>query len=356
MQKKWLLIVSLVVMLTSVISRSQIVHSTSTLSPQLTSGEIIGQLPGSAQAVAVEGNYAYVGFETELAIIDITDKAIPIELGRLEIGELVRKIVVSGNYAYLATNTGLQIINIADPVNPQWVGVYEQVLVTQVQIRGEYAFILSRYGLDILSLVDAPTLTLVGQYEADMPTPLDLDLINDYAFLLEGQPNNMVHIVDFANIIEPARVHAKESRSKRIAVTHNRYLVVNNACSSICLTWLSVLSWSPDSWEFTFIGAHDVLNSWWSLALETNKFYAYVGKDIGLFVYNFHRQSGDGSPLQIDYFDIGDVRDIVAFDDYVYAVSVDREDYVHPPLEGGFFILPAPPLFNTYLPLIARNE
>lgn len=357
MQKKWLLIISLVVILTLVTSRSQTAHSISTLSPQLTSGEIIGQLSGSAQAVAVEGNYAYVGFETELAIIDITDKAMPIELGRLEIGELVRKIAKSGDYAYLATNTGLQIVGVADPINPQWVGIYEQELVTQVQIRGEYAFILSRFGLDILSVSEFPDLILVGQYEADIVTPLDLDLMGDYVFLLSGYPNDHVIVVNVSNIEHPIEETLFDKyRFRRIDVANSRFLTVNNACSSICITFFDVWGIDYETWTLSHIGTHAVFPSWWSYGLISNQFYAYVGKDIGLFVYNFYRQAGDGSPLQIDYFDIGDVRDIVAFDDYVYAVSVDREDYVHPPLEGGFFILPAPPLFDTYLPLIARNE
>ena len=37
-------------------------------------GEIIAHIPGEARAVTVQGNIAYVGFENELNIIDVTNK------------------------------------------------------------------------------------------------------------------------------------------------------------------------------------------------------------------------------------------------------------------------------------------
>ena len=51
--------------------------------PLVPTGDIIGQLPGNMRALAVQGDYAYVGIETELVIIDMSDKTAPTEVSRL---------------------------------------------------------------------------------------------------------------------------------------------------------------------------------------------------------------------------------------------------------------------------------
>lgn len=91
-----------------------------------TSGTIDGK------AVAVSGNYAYVGTLVnggggEFYIIDITDKNTPIIVGTFEVNASVNAVAVNGNYAYLATsNTSreLQIINITNKAVPTLAGFY----------------------------------------------------------------------------------------------------------------------------------------------------------------------------------------------------------------------------------------
>ena len=262
----------------------------------------------------------------------------------------MRGIAVSGSYLYLATTSGLQIIDISDRDNPQWVAIYddEQVFVNKVQIRGNYAYLLTRNGLTILDISQSPAVTPVGFYATEIRTPLDLDILDNYVLLKEGYPDDQVHIVDISDPNNPTLVHIKESVSDSLAVTADRYLVVNNACSSTCFTWLSVLDWNPpEDWTLTFLGVHDTFGSGWTHEVVIQKFYAYVGKDIGMVAYNYYQKGEFSStvPRVVAYYDIGDVGDIVPTDEFIYVASQEQ----------GFFIIEAPPQIHTYLPVVAQD-
>jgi len=72
------------------------------------------------RACYIIGNYAYVTSQTELHIINITDKSNPVILSNLTLGSQMLDINVNGDYAYISDGTGyaLYVVNISDPVNP----------------------------------------------------------------------------------------------------------------------------------------------------------------------------------------------------------------------------------------------
>ena len=76
---------------------------------------------GSAKAVYISGNYAYVGgFSTwdrgGFEIIDISNPSAPVRVGEYAApGSGVQGVHVNGNYAYLAAgNGGLQVVDIRE--------------------------------------------------------------------------------------------------------------------------------------------------------------------------------------------------------------------------------------------------
>uniref|UniRef100_A0A7V6CMS6 LVIVD repeat protein n=1 Tax=candidate division WOR-3 bacterium TaxID=2052148 RepID=A0A7V6CMS6_UNCW3 len=83
--------------------------------------------PGSAQDVAVSGNYAYVAdWEAGLRIIDISNPRSPVEVGYYDTPGAAYGVAVSGNYAYVAdAGAGLRIIDISNPRSPNEVGYYD---------------------------------------------------------------------------------------------------------------------------------------------------------------------------------------------------------------------------------------
>lgn len=92
--------------------------------------ELLGHLGGMAQAIEVLGQYAYVGFGPELAVLDVSDPANIQRVGWLVAEGEVRDLSVAGEYAYIAygglvSPAGLQIIHISDPAQPIAVATLE---------------------------------------------------------------------------------------------------------------------------------------------------------------------------------------------------------------------------------------
>lgn len=66
--------------------------------------KIVGQIGGPTQAVAVEGNYAYVGVGARIEVLDISNPAALQKVGATEaFGGEVRDITVANGFAYVAT-------------------------------------------------------------------------------------------------------------------------------------------------------------------------------------------------------------------------------------------------------------
>ncbi len=86
--------------------------------------ELVGQIGGTTEAVAVQGNYAYIGLGPRLVILDVSTPASPSLAGQTGIlPAVVRGLAVAGNYAYVAADDqGLRIIDVADPAHPTGVG------------------------------------------------------------------------------------------------------------------------------------------------------------------------------------------------------------------------------------------
>ncbi|MCB8920520.1 MAG: hypothetical protein H6662_02960 [Ardenticatenaceae bacterium] len=308
---------------------------------------IIGHLPGNVRTVAVQGQYAYVGQDTLFGVVDISDETNPIFIGQMDAGALVFDIAVSGSYAYIATQSNMQVIDISDPITPNSVGVYEeQTLVTKTLIKDNLVFVLSRNGLKIYDISTSPALVLAGQDNTYIVEPRDLDLYGDYAFILESTSSFKIRVIDISNFDDLHEVATKSTFDNALAITGNRMITVDSGCSSVCYTYTTVYSWSPDPWEFVYVGESVAVYSESSFEVAANDLYAFVGKDVGLYVFSIYQDEWGIAPPKFitAYNDIEDAWDIVLSEDRIYAAS-----------STGFFIVEAPPITKTFLPIVFTN-
>ncbi len=82
--------------------------------------------PARLSTVTVQGDYAYLGAEGWLYIVNVHDKHHPTEAGRLWIGkQTITSIVVSGALAYVLSDWldtfELNVVDVSDPAQPGWV-------------------------------------------------------------------------------------------------------------------------------------------------------------------------------------------------------------------------------------------
>ncbi|HEX8683165.1 MAG TPA: hypothetical protein VF707_12675, partial [Ardenticatenaceae bacterium] len=109
--------------------------------------ELVSHVGGSANEVAVRGNHAYTGFESELAVIDISDPVNPMRVGYLILSYEIIDIKLSGSYAYVVLVVGgLVIVDISDPAAPIQIGTFPAVDVDEVVVTGQHAYLAGYYG------------------------------------------------------------------------------------------------------------------------------------------------------------------------------------------------------------------
>jgi hypothetical protein len=161
---------------------------------------------GICEAVDVSGNIAYFGNGGYLEVVDISDPANPIELGKVLTPALVDGIAVSGSYAYsspvevgffdtggYAFNItvsgsyayvslgyypvgGLRIIDVSTPSSPVEVGfLYTGGQACGIAVSGSYAYVADRDLIRWAMLMALPSAAV---------TPMWPMIMKDYALLM----------------------------------------------------------------------------------------------------------------------------------------------------------------------------
>ncbi len=123
-------------------------------------------LPGNANELRLVGNLAYMAVGSAgLEIVDITNSLSPTVVGSIGTAGVSWDVAVSGNFAYVAEGTsGLQIFNISNPASPVLVGsVAIPGNAEGVDVQGNLAVIAAgSSGLQVVSVSDPTTPTVVG--------------------------------------------------------------------------------------------------------------------------------------------------------------------------------------------------
>ncbi|MBZ5623787.1 MAG: hypothetical protein LAQ69_34560 [Acidobacteriia bacterium] len=118
--------------------------------------QLIGQIGGATQAVAVQGHYAYVGFGLRLVVLDVSDPAAPREVGVTRpFPHFVEDIAVSGTLAYVAAGgAGLRVVDVSDPAAPVEVGALDtRGYANGVAVSGTTAYLAGGpYGLRVIDV------------------------------------------------------------------------------------------------------------------------------------------------------------------------------------------------------------
>lgn len=107
--------------------------------------ELRGHVSGAALVVAVQGDYAYLGFSYELVILNIADRSNPQWVTSLPLP--TNDIVLAGDYAYVVGKGGFTVVDIADPTQPQPLGhlTSKEIAVGVVIAAGDAYFVEDRW-------------------------------------------------------------------------------------------------------------------------------------------------------------------------------------------------------------------
>ncbi|MCI0394570.1 MAG: PKD domain-containing protein [Chloroflexi bacterium] len=175
--------------------------------------------PGVGVNIVVSGTLAYIAerqiwtgttFEYGgLRILDVSDPTNPVELGYFDSDGSADAVAVLGNYAYLGKTSGtveVVVLNVSNPANP----VEVNDLNTNGSVRGlalanNYLYVAqSSQDLTVYSLANPAAPAFAGNYVV-IGTPGDLTVDNDRAYVTAGTAGvRILNVADPANISEVA--------------------------------------------------------------------------------------------------------------------------------------------------------
>ncbi len=133
--------------------------------------EVVGRLGlgGPARAVALHGQYAYVGLGSRLEVLDVSDVARPRLVGRLVTADEVAAVAVDGEVGYLAEATGrFSVLDLSTPTQPTSIGLMEGVgwSPQQLVVQGRYVYAAADTGglavIDVSARSRPELVTFVG--------------------------------------------------------------------------------------------------------------------------------------------------------------------------------------------------
>lgn len=162
-------------------------------------------LPGYANNVDVQGDYAYVAAGTKgLVVVDIADRRQPRIAATLDTPGTAMDVRVVGTLAYLADGAaGLHIIDVADPLHPRVLATHDTAGDAQdVKVDGAYAYLADgSQGLEIVSVTKPGTPVTAGHL-GNLGTVRGVDVEGGTAVIVT---DTSLRVIDVTDRLNPVR-------------------------------------------------------------------------------------------------------------------------------------------------------
>ncbi|MEZ4861536.1 MAG: hypothetical protein R3C14_09525 [Caldilineaceae bacterium] len=114
---------------------------------------LVGHVPGSALSIAIEGDYAYVGFSYELVVLDLTDRTKPQWVTALPLP--ANDLAIAGQHAAVVGVDGFAWLDIAEPATPKVLGQLTlPITPSGLALTERYAYVVASNQFYILDLTD----------------------------------------------------------------------------------------------------------------------------------------------------------------------------------------------------------
>ncbi|MFQ5858777.1 MAG: hypothetical protein ACE5LU_24515 [Anaerolineae bacterium] len=286
--------------------------------------ELIGQIGGETYAVAVQGNYAYIGLGPRLVVLDVSHPANPTVVGQTDLllpG--VTDVVVERNYAYVATgealhivdvtnptdSDGLHIIDVTNPDSPIRVGFYDMPGYSYgVAVAGNYAYVaasgqwngneLVGHGLYFIDVTNPAAPTERGYYQDYRPPTIWtvrgwIAVAGNHAYV--ARSGGGLRIIDVTNPAAPTEVGSyhppTQGAAADVAVAGNYAYVAGGGDG------LRIIDVADPATPFE-VGFNATLGGSRRVAVEGN--YAYLAGSDSLYIIDVANPT---SPTRVGFYD-----------------------------------------------------
>jgi hypothetical protein len=164
--------------------------------------------------VVVVDHYAYtVDVDDGLQVLDVSAPCAPTWIGGCPLGDHGQRVAVAGNYAYVLTWYALNVIDISNPAAPVRVGRLAHDWAEDIAVQGGYAYITMGYvpecicGLKIVDVADPWAPCQVAFYQRECYADA-VTVVGDYAYMTIDA-NSLaaaLEVIDVSNPDAPACV------------------------------------------------------------------------------------------------------------------------------------------------------
>jgi hypothetical protein len=295
-------------------------------------GHII--LPGPITAIALSGAYAYVttGQGAGLFVVDVSEPAAPFLLSTRYTGHPLSDVVVSGELA-IVTGAALHLLDISDPSVPVEVGSHTfplgQTGSKKTAVAGRYAFALFHDskgragGFQIIDISDPAAAEVVGTFAGDFIIYQILP-VADYVYLLVGGSGEKPHVtmVDISDPAQPFEIglgHPSLWQAKSMAVVDQHLYLAdpNETGVSCCLRLFDIADPMRPELISDFHGGIGPVQS----MLARDGLVYVVGGD-GLSIVDFSEPT---TPSKVGFYQVGRLpdfgRDVLVSGKYAYIAA-----------------------------------
>lgn len=252
---------------------------------------------GYANGIAVAGSIAYLADGPYgLRVVDVSKPSQPVEVGSAYPVNYAFKVAVQGRYAYIAAaGAGLLIADVTDPTHPVEVGsLTTGGYAYGVAVSGGSAYVADGWeGLKIISATNPGQPVLVGAYK----TPgwaFGVTVTGNKAYVADAIGGlRVIEVADASHPVEVARSEMPKGNAVNVAVTDGVAYVTDRfvGLSSVSLSGASSLTQIGSYRSFAYADA---------VAVAGNR--AYVATNVGLAVVDV---SDPSRPGQLGNLDLG---------------------------------------------------
>ncbi|MFL6211722.1 MAG: Ig-like domain-containing protein [Pyrinomonadaceae bacterium] len=213
-------------------------------------------IPGFANGVAVNGDYAYIAAGASgLQVVGLdADRTNPQVVASLSLPGNANAVTLAGNLAYIAAgNAGLHVVDIANPLTPHLLGSFSTGGNARgVKVRGTTAFVANSSNLQIVNaanpgaMIQISTLSLNG-------TVWNLEIDNGRNLAAVAAGSGGVYLVDISNLAAPVvRGSVATGDARSVAMNGNFAFVADHTNSMRALNTMNpaaptILSTTPQN-------------------------------------------------------------------------------------------------------------
>jgi hypothetical protein len=294
---------------------------------------------GPAFAIARTGDTLYVGAGAALLVLDISDEVHPVQVAKLEIGQVVRGLALAGSTTLVAT--GLDqffLVDVSDRAHPVLAGSYPPTAdgrLGRAAPQGTLLFFTALDGnLHVVDISDPTLPTEIGSYAANHAYSVAVS--GNRAYLADWEGLRVLDVSDPAHITS---VTYYEGAGGGLSISGNgRRLVRTGGCGPVDCT----------AFEFADLDDpdHPLFHSTWytdcceEAVLVGGRAYITDGEVVDL--------SDLDNPVLLGWLPSGYFSDLAATASRVYAAAQDRGVLIYgvtdpaSSYEIGSFPAPAP--------------